>query len=115
VRALIRRARTEPESGVRRCADLTLDPVTREVARGERRIDLTRREFDLLHGLLASPGEVFDRQRLLTEAWGFASPIETNAVDVYVGYLRKKLEADGESRLIWTVRGVGYVLRENRS
>ena len=81
--------------------------------RGSRGLTLTRREFDLLERLLASPGEVFDRQRLLAEAWGFESPVETNAVDVYVGYLRKKLEAEGEGRLIWTVRGVGYVLREN--
>lgn len=112
IRALLRRARTEPADGVRAFADLTLDPATREVRRGDRALALTRREFDLLERLLASPGEVFDRQRLLTEAWGFESPVETNAVDVYVGYLRKKLEADGEERLIWTVRGVGYVLRE---
>lgn len=113
VRALLRRARTEPSDGVRAFADLKLDPATREVRRGDRALTLTRREFDLLERLLASPGEVFDRQRLLAEAWGFESPVETNAVDVYVGYLRKKLEAKGEDRLIWTVRGVGYVLRED--
>ncbi len=75
-------------------------------------MSLTRREFDLLALLLDNPGTVLDRERLLTEAWGFQSPVETNAIDVYVGYLRRKLEEGGEPRLIHTVRGVGYVLRE---
>jgi two-component system response regulator MprA len=82
------------------------------VRRGGRRLRLTRREFDLLAVFLANPGTVLPRDRLLTEAWGFESPVETNAIDVYVGYLRRKLEEGGERRLIQTVRGVGYVLRE---
>jgi len=115
VRALMRRSRIEPEDTTLRFADLTLDPITREVRRDGRAVELTRREFDLLAAFLTRPGAVIDRERLLVDAWGFESPVETNAVDVYVGYLRKKLEADGESRLLWTMRGVGYVLREDRT
>ncbi len=73
---------------------------------------LTRREFDLLAVFIDHPGTVLTRERLLTDAWGFHSPVETNAIDVYVGYLRRKLEEGDERRLIHTVRGVGYVLRE---
>ena len=115
VRALLRRARDLSEEPRRRFADLTLDASTHEVHRGDRPISLTRREFDLLALLIDNPGAVMRRERLLTDAWGFASTVETNAVDVYVGYLRRKLEEDGEPRLIHTVRGVGYVLRPARS
>jgi two-component system response regulator MprA len=112
VRALLRRARERPAPTTRRIGDLELDASTHEVRRGGRRLRLTRREFDLLAVFLANPGTVLPRDRLLTEAWGFESPVETNAIDVYVGYLRRKLEEGGERRLIQTVRGVGYVLRE---
>jgi two-component system response regulator MprA len=112
VRALLRRARERPATSTRRVGDLVLDPSTHEVRRGGRVVRLTRREFDLLALFLDNPGTVLARERLLTEAWGFLSPVETNAVDVYVGYLRRKLEESGEPRLIHTVRGVGYVLRE---
>jgi two-component system response regulator MprA len=112
VRALLRRARDRAPTATRRIGDLTLDPATHEVRRGGRAVQLTRREFDLLALFLDNPGTVLDRERLLTEAWGFESPVETNAIDVYVGYLRRKLEEGGEPRLIHTVRGVGYVLRE---
>jgi two-component system response regulator MprA len=112
VRALLRRARDRPPATMRRVGDLALDPSTHEVRRGARVVSLTRREFDLLALLLDNPGTVLARERLLTEAWGFQSPVETNAIDVYVGYLRRKLEEGGEPRLIHTVRGVGYVLRE---
>ena len=91
-----------------------LDSSTHEVRRGERVLRLTRREFDLLALLIDNPGTVMPRDRLLTDAWGFHSAVETNSVDVYVGYLRRKLEGGGEPRLIHTVRGVGYVLREER-
>jgi DNA-binding response OmpR family regulator len=77
-------------------------------------VGLTRREFDLLALLVEHPRRVMSRERLMTEAWGYRAAIETNAVDVYVGYLRRKLEESGEERLIWTVRGVGFVLREGR-
>jgi two-component system, OmpR family, response regulator MprA len=112
VRALLRRARERRAVTTRRVADVELDPSRHEARRGGRVLQLTRREFDLLAVFLAHPGAVLGRERLLTEAWGFRSPVETNAIDVYVGYLRRKLEEAGEPRLIHTVRGVGYVLRE---
>ena len=93
--------------------DLTLDPVTREVTRGERQISLTRTEFALLEMLMANPRRVLTRSRILEEVWGYDFPTSGNALEVYIGYLRRKTEAEGESRLIHTVRGVGYVLREN--
>jgi two-component system response regulator MprA len=112
VRALLRRARDRPPPSARRVGDLQLDASTHEVRRGGRPVRLTRREFDLLALFLDHPGTVLARERLLTEAWGYHSPVETNAIDVYVGYLRRKLEEGGEPRVIHTVRGVGYVLRE---
>src|SRR5699024_462732 len=93
-------------------SDLTLDPATREVTRGQRQISLTRTEFALLEVLIANPRRVLTRSRILEEAWGFDFPTSGNALEVYVGYLRRKTEAEGEPRLIHTVRGVGYVLRE---
>ncbi len=112
VRSLLRRARGGPPGGPLRFADLALDAESREVTRAGAPIELTRREFELLEQFLRAPDRVLTREELLTEAWGYASTVETNAVDVYVGYLRRKLEEHGEDRLIWTVRGVGYVLRE---
>ena len=114
LRALLRR--TGPEEGgdgaVMTFADLTLDPSTRDVQRGNRLISLTRTEFSLLEMLIANPRRVLTRSRILEEVWGFDFPTSGNALEVYVGYLRRKTEAEGESRLIHTVRGVGYVLRE---
>ncbi len=114
LRALLRRAVPEPgiDSEAMAFADLTLDPVTREVTRGSRAISLTRTEFSLLEMLLANPRRVLTRSRILEEVWGYDFPTSGNALEVYVGYLRRKTEADGEPRLIHTVRGVGYVLRE---
>jgi two-component system response regulator MprA len=113
VRALLRRARHRgAPTAARRFGDLVLDAGTYEVRRGGRPLELTRREFDLLALFLDHPGAVMPRERLLADAWGVASPLETNSVDVYVGYLRRKLEEGGEPRLIHTVRGVGYILRE---
>ncbi|MEV6231098.1 response regulator transcription factor [Saccharopolyspora shandongensis] len=117
LRALLRRA-SPPESGLDeqpaalRFADLELDPGTREVQRGERSISLTRTEFALLELLMAHPKQVLTRSRLLEDVWGYDFPTSGNALEVYIGYLRRKTEAEGESRLIHTVRGVGYVLRE---
>ncbi len=115
MRALLRR-RTTPDDGADSPAltfsDLSLDPVTREVTRGQRRISLTRTEFSLLEMLIANPRRVLTRSRILEEVWGFDFPTSGNALEVYVGYLRRKTEAEGEPRLIHTVRGVGYVLRE---
>lgn len=114
LRALLRRTRPEDvgDSVAMTFADLTLDPVTREVTRGQRQISLTRTEFALLEMLIANPRRVLSRTRILEEVWGFDFPTSGNALEVYVGYLRRKTEAEGESRLIYTVRGVGYVLRE---
>ena len=114
LRALLRR--TTPDDGAESPAltfsDLSLDPVTREVTRGHRQISLTRTEFALLEMLIANPRRVLTRSRILEEVWGFDFPTSGNALEVYVGYLRRKTEAEGEPRLIHTVRGVGYVLRE---
>ncbi|MHA7662117.1 response regulator transcription factor [Mycolicibacterium sp. HS_4_1] len=114
MRALLRR--TGPAEGTESAAltfsDLSLDPVTREVTRGSRSISLTRTEFSLLEMLIHNPRRVLSRSRILEEVWGFDFPTSGNALEVYVGYLRRKTEAEGEPRLIHTVRGVGYVLRE---
>jgi len=117
LRALLRRrgpdlAAGEPELPPLVFADLTLNPDTRDVSRGEREISLTRTEFALLELLLANPRRVLTRGRILEEVWGFDFPTTGNALEVYIGYLRRKTEAGGEHRLIHTVRGVGYVLRE---
>jgi two-component system response regulator MprA len=116
LRALLRRRNPEPVGGEQakplEFADLTLDPTTRDVLRGGRQISLTRTEFALLELLMTYPKHVLTRSRILEEVWGYDFPTSGNALEVYVGYLRRKTEAEGESRLIHTVRGVGYVLRE---
>jgi len=116
LRALLRRAIPEGQNGqaseMLSFADLTLDPGTREVRRGGREISLTRTEFALLELFLSYPKHVLTRGRILEEVWGYDFPTSGNALEVYVGYLRRKTEAEGEPRLIHTVRGVGYVLRE---
>ncbi|MCF8589832.1 response regulator transcription factor [Gordonia liuliyuniae] len=115
LRSLLRRVVRDEEEGSEAVSfsDLTLDPVTREVTRGERKISLTRTEFALMEMLMANPKRVLTRSRILEEVWGYDFPTSGNALEVYIGYLRRKTEADGEPRLIHTVRGVGYVLREN--
>jgi len=114
LRALLRRTAIDADeaSETMTFADLSLDPVTREVSRGERAISLTRTEFSLLEMLMANPRRVLTRSRILEEVWGYDFPTSGNALEVYIGYLRRKTEAEGELRLIHTVRGVGYVLRE---
>ena len=114
MRALLRRTTPDDstESPAMTFSDLSLDPVTREVTRRQRAISLTRTEFALLEMLMANPRRVLTRTRILEEVWGFDFPTSGNALEVYVGYLRRKTEAEGEPRLIHTVRGVGYVLRE---
>jgi DNA-binding response OmpR family regulator len=91
--------------------DLRLDPRSRVARRGERELDLTRREFELLQLLMRNPGEILDRARLHEEVWGYTFDPGTNVADVFVGYVRRKLEQDGEPRVLHTVRGVGFVLR----
>ena len=110
LQALLRRRPATPDAAVA-AGDLSLDPRTRTAARGDRELALTRREFDLLHLFLRHPGEVLDRARLHEEVWGYTFDPGTNIADVFVGYLRRKLEAGGEPRVLQTVRGVGFVLR----
>ncbi|XGU21009.1 response regulator transcription factor [Rhodococcus sp. 3Y1] len=113
LRALLRRTAPDLDADSEMMAfeDLTLDPVTREVKRGERSISLTRTEFSLLEMLMANPPRA-DPWTHSRRSVGIRLPTSGNALEVYVGYLRRKTEADGEPRLIHTVRGVGYVLRE---
>ena len=116
VRALLRRARYEavPESPADlRFGDLALNPATREVVRAGRPVRLTRTEFAILELFLRHPRQVLTRSVLFEHVWGFDFGNSSNSLDVYLGYLRKKLEAGGGGRLLHTVRGVGYVLRED--
>lgn len=114
VRALLRRAVPveQPEERLS-FADLSMDLATREVFRGDRLIELTRTEFTLLEMFLQRPRRVLERSFILEEVWGYDFPTTANSLEVYVGYLRRKTEAEGEPRLIHTVRGVGYVLKES--
>lgn len=112
VRALLRRSSPEGAEQLVRFSDVTLDPVTREVKRGPRSIELTRTEFLLLELFLHNPRRVLTREIILDRVWGFDFGPESNSLEVYIGYLRKKMEVDGEARVIHTIRGVGYVLRE---
>jgi heavy metal response regulator len=109
VRALLRRGRGDGEP-VLRVADLCLDPATRAVTRGRRRISLTTREYALLEYLMRRAGRVLTRPLITQHVWGMDFDPESNIVDVYVGYLRRKIDADGEPRLLHTVRGAGYLL-----
>ena len=112
--ALLRRARPEPppDESPLSFADLTLDPRTREVRRGDERIDLTARGFDLLEHFLRNPRRVHTRDQIFRAIWGTDFMGASNVIDVNVSYLRERLEASGKPRLIQTVRGVGYALRE---
>jgi two-component system, OmpR family, response regulator MprA len=111
VRALLRR--TSDGSGeTLQFADLVLDPGTREVTRSGERIDLTRTEFSLLELFLLNPRQVLTRSLIFERVWGYDFGFASNSLDVYIGYLRRKTEAGGRPRLIHTVRGVGYALRE---
>ena len=95
-----------------RVTDLTLDPATREVTRGARKVELTVREYALLEFLMRNVGRVQTRSMLTEHVWGLHFDPESNVVDVYVGYLRRKVDGPGEQRLIHTIRGAGYVLRD---
>jgi len=117
LRALVRRAgtvaeSTDPSAQNLSFSDLVLNTQTREVLRGNRSINLTRTEFALLEAFMRHPRRVLERSWLLNEVWGFDFPTTANSLEVYIGYLRRKTEASDEPRLIHTVRGVGYVLRE---
>jgi two-component system, OmpR family, response regulator MprA len=115
LRALLRRVVPDGdgENEVLTFSDLTMDVASRDVARSGRPIELTRTEFTLLEMFLRRPRRVLDRSFILEEVWGYDFPTSANSLEVYVGYLRRKTEAEGEPRLIQTVRGVGYVLKES--
>ena len=110
VRALLRR-RADAESPLLQVADLTLDPATRLVSRGNQEIELTAKEFALLSYFMRNPGRVLTRTMIAEHVWDYDFDPMTNVIDVYVNYLRKKIEAGGEPKLIHTVRGVGYVMK----
>jgi two-component system response regulator MprA len=112
VHALLRRSDSGRKAQPLVYADLTLDPTTRETQRGGRTFDLTPTEFELLHYLMRHPRQVLRRDQILEAVWGYDFGGDDNVLEVYVGYLRRKTEQMGEPRLIQTVRGVGYVLRE---
>ena len=114
LRALTRRQRPERDAEDQTLVfeDLVLDTQSREVTRRGRRISLTRTEFALLHVFMEHPRRVLERNWLLNEVWGYDFPTTANSLEVYIGYVRRKLEQEGETRLIHTVRGIGYVLRE---
>jgi two-component system response regulator MprA len=112
LRALLRRTNDGSDSEVLRYADLVLDPVAHEVRRGERLIDLSKTEFLLLELFLAHPRQVLTRSTIFEHVWGYDFGPTSNALGVYMGYLRRKTEAGGEPRLLHTIRGVGYVLRD---
>ena len=112
LRALLRRTETDA-SAMLRYRDLTMERSLMDVQRGERTIELTRTEYRLLELFLARPERVLSRATIIDEVWGYDLDQTSNSLDVYIGYLRRKLEAGGERRLIQTVRGVGYALRES--
>ncbi len=113
LRALLRRRAPGASGEVLRFEDLTLDLSTREAKRGDRSFSLTKIEFDLLEMFLENPRQVLTREQILDRVWGYDFDSGTNSLAVYVGYLRRKLEENGDSRLIQTVRGIGYSLRES--
>ena len=112
VHALLRRIEPGPESQPLAYAGLTLDPPTHQAQRDGQPLALTLTEFNLLHLFLRHPRQVLERGQILNQVWGYDFGGDDNVLEIYVGYLRKKLEANGSPRLIHTVRGVGYVLRE---
>ncbi len=112
VHAMLRRVESKPENQKASYADVTLDPSTREASRNNTQLQLTVTEFNLLHLLLRHPRQVLERRQILNDVWGYDFGGDDNVLEIYIGYLRKKLQAGGEPRLIHTVRGIGYVLRE---
>lgn len=112
IRALLRRTAPPDADDLLQFADLQLDPATRQARRGEREIELTAKEYDVLELFMRHPRQVLTRDIIYDRIWGYDFGGESNIIEVYVRYLRAKLETEGESRLIHTLRGVGYVLRE---
>ncbi len=112
VRALLRRRTEHAENKVLQYADVLLDPAAHEASRGGKPLHLTLTEFNLLHLLMRNPRQVLERGQIMQQVWGYDFGGNDNVLEIYIGYLRRKLEADGAARLIQTVRGVGYMLRE---
>jgi two-component system response regulator MprA len=112
VHAMLRRVEARPEDQKVSYAGVTLDPSTREAKRGDMTMNLTVTEFNLLHLFLRHPRQVLERRQILNDVWGYDFGGDDNVLEIYIGYLRKKLEAEGQPRLIQTVRGVGYAFRE---
>jgi two-component system, OmpR family, response regulator MprA len=112
LRALLRRTAASAQGEVLRFGDVELEPAAHTVRRGRRPIELTRTEFLLLELFLRHPRQVLTRSQIFECVWGYDFGPASNSLEVYVGYLRRKLEADGEPRMLQTVRGVGYVMRE---
>ncbi|MCU1486769.1 MAG: mprA, partial [Actinomycetia bacterium] len=113
VRALLRRSSITDGDSTLTVADLVLDPMRRQAWRGERLLDLTKTEFDLLELLMFNAGIVVSRDSIYEQIWGFDFETSSKSLDVYVSYLRRKTEEGGEPRLLHTVRGVGYVIRQS--
>jgi two-component system response regulator MprA len=111
VRALLRRRSSADTNHVLSVGDLVLDPARREVRRGSREIQLTKTEFDLLEALMLRAGMVVSRDQLYEEIWGYNFETGSKSLDVYIGYLRRKTEENGESRIVHTLRGVGYTVK----
>ncbi len=114
IRALLRRTEQERQP-VLRFADVTIDTTTREVRRGDRKLELTKKEYQLLELFMRHPRQVLTREVIFDRIWGYDFGGESNVLEVYIRYLRQKMEQNGEPRLIYTVRGVGYVMREPAS
>ena len=112
-RALLRRGTAAATASTLRVGDLVLNPNTREVKRGERVLTLTKTEFDLLELLMQKPGIVFTREQIYEDIWGYEFETSSKSLDVYIGYLRRKTEENNESRVVFTVRGVGYTVKES--
>lgn len=112
-RALLRRSIPAASTAVLRVGDLVLNPMTREVKRGERTLNLTKTEFDLLELLMQKPGIVHSRDQIYEDIWGYDFETSSKSLDVYIGYLRRKTEEGGEPRVVFTVRGVGYTVKES--
>jgi two-component system response regulator MprA len=115
LRALLRRSSESADGDVLRFSDLVLDPKARRVKRGERMLDLSRTEYLLLELFMLNPNRVLTRETIFDRVWGYDFGPQSNSISVYIGYLRRKTEAGGEPRLIHTMRGFGYVLRESES
>ena len=115
IHALLQRTASRSAKEAMEFADVSLDPITREVHVGERILDLTKTEFDLLDFFIRHPRQVLERVQILNNVWGYDFGGDDNVLEVYVGYLRKKMDASGHPRLIQTVRGIDYVLRAERA